>query len=118
QGALAAPGNGNGKSNGNGNGNGGKSGALAPNGTKLRFEAIAPVEYTADDFTVAEGFDWHPIIRWGDPLFDDAPDFDWNAQSAEAQRLQFGYNNDYTEIQEIPGTNGKRAVMFVNHEYT
>lgn len=118
QGALAAPGNGNGKSNGNGNGNGGKSGALAPNGSKLRFEAIAPVEYTADDFTVAEGFDWHPIIRWGDPLFDDAPDFDWNAQSAEAQRLQFGYNNDYTEIQEIPGTNGKRAVMFVNHEYT
>ena len=113
QGALADPGTGQGKGKGNG-----KSGALAPNGSKLRFEAIAPVDYMVDEFTVPEGFGWHPIIRWGDPLFEDAPDFDWNAQSAEAQALQFGYNNDYTEIQEIPGSNGKRAVMFVNHEYT
>ncbi|EWS80998.1 phosphatase, partial [Brachybacterium phenoliresistens] len=92
--------------------------ALAPNGTKLDFEAIAPVQFEVDEFTVPEGFDWHPVIRWGDPLFDEAPDFDWNAQSAEAQKLQFGYNNDYTEIQEIPESGGKRAVMFVNHEYT
>src|SRR5699024_8680614 len=117
QGALAGPGKGDGKGNGNG-GDRGKSGALAPNGTKLRFEAIAPVEHSVDEFTVAAGFTWAPIIRWGDPLFADAPEFDWNAQSAEAQERQFGYNNDYTEIQEIPGSNGKRAVMFVNHEYT
>jgi len=119
QGALADPGKGkgNGKGKDNGNGNG-KGAPHAPNGSKLRFEPIAPVEHTADEFTVAEGFAWHPIIRWGDPLFADAPEFDWNAQSAEAQRQQFGYNNDYTEIQEIPGSNGKRAVMFVNHEYT
>lgn len=130
QGALA-DGNGKGKGHGHGKGKGkghdkghdkgkgkGKSGALAPNGTKLRFEAISPVDAEVDEFTVPEGFAWHPIIRWGDPLFDDAPEFDWDAQSAEAQRLQFGYNNDYTEIQEIPGSHGKRAVMFVNHEYT
>ncbi|MEE1618415.1 alkaline phosphatase PhoX [Brachybacterium sp. J153] len=92
--------------------------ALAPNGTALDFEAIAPVAADVDEFTVPEGFEWHTVIRWGDPLFDDAPEFDWNAQSAEAQKLQFGYNNDYTEIQEIPGSDGKRAVMFVNHEYT
>ncbi|MFC7374811.1 alkaline phosphatase PhoX [Brachybacterium sp. GCM10030267] len=92
--------------------------ALAPNGTSLDFDAIAPVNFETDEFTVPEGFEWHPVIRWGDPLFDDAPEFDWNAQSAEAQRVQFGYNNDYTEIQEIPDTDGKRAVMFVNHEYT
>ncbi|MGO2773082.1 MAG: PhoX family protein [Brachybacterium tyrofermentans] len=121
QGALADPGNGNGKGQGIGNGKGnGKGGSRvpAPNGTKLLFEAIAPVDYEVDEFTVPEGYAWHPVIRWGDPLFDDAPDFDWNAQSAEAQKRQFGYNNDYTEIQEIPGSNGKRAVMFVNHEYT
>ncbi|WP_193103739.1 alkaline phosphatase PhoX [Brachybacterium sp. FME24] len=92
--------------------------ALAPSGTSLDFTAIAPVDFETDEFTVPEGFDWHPVIRWGDPLFDDAPDFDWNAQSADAQKLQFGYNNDYTEIQEIPESDGKRAVMFVNHEYT
>ncbi|MGO1978667.1 PhoX family protein [Brachybacterium tyrofermentans] len=121
QGALADPGNGNGKGQGIGNGKGnGKGGSRvpAPNGTKLLFEAIAPVDFEVDEFTVPEGYAWHPVIRWGDPLFDDAPDFDWNAQSAEAQKRQFGYNNDYTEIQEIPGSNGKRAVMFVNHEYT
>lgn len=123
QGALADPGKGNGHGKGHGHGKGcghghGKSGALAPNGTKLRFEAIPPVEHSVDEFTVPEGFTWEPVIRWGDPLFADAPEFDWNAQSAEAQKQQFGYNNDYTEIQEIPGSHGKRAVMFVNHEYT
>ncbi|ATG50687.1 phosphatase [Brachybacterium vulturis] len=89
-----------------------------PHGTALDFTAIAPVDAMADEFTVPEGFTWHPVIRWGDPLFDDAPDFDWEAQTAEAQKLQFGYNNDYTEIQEIPDSDGTRAVMFVNHEYT
>ncbi|MFC0673755.1 PhoX family protein [Brachybacterium hainanense] len=92
--------------------------ALAPGGTELDFDAISPVDLETDEFTVPEGFDWHPVIRWGDPLFEDAPEFDWAAQSAEAQKRQFGYNNDYTEIQEIPGSDGKRAVMFVNHEYT
>lgn len=92
--------------------------AAAPKGSKLDFEAIAPVDYTQDSFVVPEGFSWHPVISWGAKLWSDAPDFDWNAQSGEAQARQFGYNNDYTEIQEIPGSNGKRALMFVNHEYT
>jgi secreted PhoX family phosphatase len=89
-----------------------------PNGTRLTFTPIEPVPATVDELTVPEGFAWHPVIRWGDPLFDDAPEFDWDAQSAESQKRQFGYNNDYTEIQEIPGSDGLRAVMFVNHEYT
>ncbi|GAA1485164.1 PhoX family protein [Brachybacterium fresconis] len=116
-GACSNPsGGGSGASDG-GSGSGAGGGA-APNGSALGFEAIAPVDLETDEFTVPEGFAWHPIIRWGDPLFEDAPDFDWNAQSAEAQERQFGYNNDYTEIQEIPDSDGKRAVMFVNHEYT
>ncbi|APX33372.1 phosphatase [Brachybacterium sp. P6-10-X1] len=106
-----------GGSSGSGASDGGGGGA-APNGSALTFEAIAPVDAETDEFTVPEGFAWHPIIRWGDPLFEDAPEFDWNAQSAEAQERQFGYNNDYTEIQEIPDSDGTRAVMFVNHEYT
>ncbi|MFQ6485057.1 PhoX family protein [Brachybacterium epidermidis] len=109
--AAAKPGKGNGK------GKGGRPDA-APNGSELVFTPIAPVDAAADEFTVPEGFTWHPVIRWGDPIFEDAPEFDWHAQSAEAQNLQFGYNNDYTEIQEIPGSGGRRAVMFVNHEYT
>lgn len=94
--------------------------------SKLQFQPIAPVDAAVDAFTVPEGFTWQPIIRWGDPLFTDSPDFDVDHQSAAAQARQFGYNNDYTDILRFPrngnhdGGNGgdKRAVLFTNHEYT
>lgn len=86
--------------------------------SKLQFTAIKPVDQAVDAFTVPEGFIWQPIIRWGDPLFADSPDFDLNNQTAAAQARQFGYNNDYTDILEIPGSKGRRAVLFTNHEYT
>ncbi|WP_426979149.1 PhoX family protein [Pseudarthrobacter sp. O4] len=86
--------------------------------SKLTFAAIAPVDAAVDAFTVPEGFGWQPVIRWGDPIFRDAPDFDLNNQTAAAQARQFGYNNDYTDILEVPGSKGRRAVLFANHEYT
>ncbi|MCX6498935.1 MAG: PhoX family phosphatase [Arthrobacter sp.] len=95
--------------------------AAAKNGfdkSKLKFDAIAPVDAAVDAFTVPEGFTWQPIIRWGDPLFNDAPDFDPDHQSAAAQARQFGYNNDYTDILPIDGSKDRRAVLFTNHEYT
>ena len=66
--------------------------------SKLKFTAIAPVDAAVDAVTVPEGFTWQPVIRWGDPIFNDAPDFDLGTQTAAAQARQFGYNNDYTEI--------------------
>jgi secreted PhoX family phosphatase len=86
--------------------------------SKLKFTPIAPVDAAVDAVTVPEGFTWQPVIRWGDPIFKDAPDFDLDRQTAAAQEKQFGYNNDYTDILEIPGTKGRRAVLFANHEYT
>ena len=83
--------------------------AAAKNGygaSKLRFTAIAPVDAAVDAFTVPEGFTWQPVIRWGDPIFNDAPDFDLDNQSAAAQARQFGYNNDYTDILETPRQQG------------
>ena len=68
--------------------------------------------------TVPAGFTWQPVIRWGDPIFNDAPAFDLTNQTAAAQARQFGYNNDYSDILEIPGSKGRRAVLFANHEYT
>lgn len=85
---------------------------------KIKFTPIEPVDRYFDNMTVPQGYTWRSIIRWGDPIFSDAPAFDANNQSAAAQAKQFGYNCDYTDILEIPGSNGRRAVLFVNHEYT
>jgi len=85
--------------------------------SKLHFSAIAPVDAAVDAFTVPAGFSWQPIIRWGDPLFNDSPAFDVDRQSAAAQARQFGYNNDYTDILPLDAK-GRRAVLFTNHEYT
>ncbi len=87
-------------------------------GSKLSFTAIAPVDAAVDAFTVPAGFTWQPVIRWGDPLFKDSPDFDVEHQSAAAQARQFGYNNDYTDILPIEGSKDRKAVLFTNHEYT
>jgi secreted PhoX family phosphatase len=86
--------------------------------SKLQFTAIPSIDAMVDAVTVPEGFTWQPVIRWGDPIFDGAPEFDLNNQTAAAQEKQFGYNNDYTDILEIPGSKGRRAVLFANHEYT
>ncbi|GAA2000962.1 PhoX family phosphatase [Brevibacterium samyangense] len=88
--------------------------ATAPEGT-FGFTPIDPVPYTTDSFVVPEGFDWAPILRWGDPLFDDSPAFDATNQTPEAQARQFGYNVDYTDIIRTSDTT---AILFVNHEYT
>ncbi|GAB4099473.1 PhoX family phosphatase [Sinomonas halotolerans] len=89
---------------------------MAP--SKLDFTPIAPVDYLVDELNVPAGYTWKPIIRWGDPLFNDAPEFDAAKQTPEAQARQFGYNNDYSSIIELEGSKGRRAVMFANHEYT
>lgn len=86
--------------------------------SKLQFTPIPSIDAMVDAVTVPEGFTWQPVIRWGDPIIDGAPEFDLNNQTAAAQEKQFGYNNDYTDILEIPGSKGRRAVLFANHEYT
>ncbi|MFB0834149.1 PhoX family protein [Arthrobacter halodurans] len=92
-------------------------GGWGQGGGKLPFRAIAPVERTADVVTVPSGYDWAPIIRWGDPLFKNAPDFSLTRQSAAAQAGQFGYNNDYLNILADRG-NARSGVLVANHEYT
>lgn len=86
-------------------------------GGRLNFAPIAPVESTVDAFTVPKTYSWEPVIRWGDPLFNDTPDFDVNNQTPEAQAGQFGYNNDYLDILPLDAKN-TRAVLVANHEYT
>ena len=85
-------------------------------GRAFGFRPIAPVPAEVDAVTVPEGWRWTPIIRWGDPLFDRADRFDPNAQTAEKQARQFGYNNDYLDILVEP--HGREAVLVANQEYT
>lgn len=66
---------------------------------------------------VAEGYDAQILLRWGDPVTADAPEFDVMNQTPEAQLRQFGYNNDYVGFLPL-GDDGKRGLLCVNHEYT
>jgi secreted PhoX family phosphatase len=66
---------------------------------------------------VAEGYDADVLLRWGDGLFPDAPEFDPANQSAAAQARQFGYNNDYVGYIPLDGSD-EHGLLVVNHEYT
>ena len=66
---------------------------------------------------VAEGYDADVLLRWGDALFPDSPEFDPANQTAEAQARQFGYNNDYVGFIPIDGA-ADHGLLVVNHEYT
>ncbi len=66
---------------------------------------------------VAEGYDADVLLRWGDALFPDSPAFDPTEQTAAAQLLQFGYNNDYVGYIPLEGS-ADHGLLVVNHEYT
>jgi secreted PhoX family phosphatase len=89
--------------------------ARAANGSAYSF---TEVEAGVDPHHhVAEGYDADVLLRWGDPLFPDSPAFDPTKQSAEAQRRQFGYNNDYVGFIPLDGS-AEHGLLVVNHEYT
>ncbi len=66
---------------------------------------------------VAEGYDADILIRWGDKVAKDAPEFDPTKQTAAAQARQFGYNNDYLGYIPLDGKSD-HGILVVNHEYS
>ncbi|HRN87052.1 PhoX family phosphatase [Hyphomicrobium sp.] len=66
---------------------------------------------------VAEGYEAHVLIRWGDPVLPDAPPFVPNRADAAAQARQFGYNNDFVGFLPLDGRDD-HGLLVVNHEYT
>lgn len=69
------------------------------------------------DHHVAEGYDADVLLRWGDKVFADAPEFDPTSQSEAAQERQFGYNNDFVGFIPLDGAED-HGLLVVNHEYT
>ncbi|WP_328302338.1 PhoX family protein [Actinomycetospora sp. NBC_00405] len=90
-------------------------GAPAPLPSPFGFAAVAP--NTLDAVVVPEGFAQQVVIRWGDPVLPGAPAFDPDAQTAAAQARQFGFNNDFLALLDVPGSPG-RALLVANHEYS
>jgi secreted PhoX family phosphatase len=66
---------------------------------------------------VAEGYDAQVLLRWGDPIFADAPEFDPMNQTAEKQARQFGYNTDFIGFIPLNGS-ADHGLLVANHEYT
>lgn len=69
---------------------------------------------------VAKGYRADILISWGDPVMGDAPEFNANHQTPEAQEKQFGYNNDSIVFLPLPrgSKNPDHGLLVVNHEYT
>ena len=73
-----------------------------------------------DELVVADGHTATAFLRWGDPLFSDAPEWDINNQTRDAQEKQFGYNCDWIGWYSLPqgSENSDHGLLAVNHEYT
>ncbi|MFH5230700.1 PhoX family protein [Antrihabitans spumae] len=108
---LAACGD-DGSSSGGGTSTGAEAGG-SPSGTQ--FTAVAPNK--EDAVVIPDGYEQAVVIRWGEPLFADAPAFDFDRQTPQAQERQFGFNNDFAGLLPIEGQ-PNTFLLVCNHEYT
>lgn len=79
----------------------------------MRFNSVAPNE--KDEVVIPEGYEQNVMIRWGDPIHEGGPEFDFDKQTPENQKVQFGFNNDFAGV--IKAADG--TLLYVcSHEYT
>ena len=86
--------------------------AQAMAGTRFAFEQLAP--QTDGTVHVPGGYNWDVLVRWGDPLFSDAPVFDAaTGHGVEGSDRIFGENTDGMELFHL----GDTELLVVNSEY-
>jgi len=96
--------------------NGGPAPTETPAASAFDFPELA-VQPNSETHHVAEGYDADVLIRWGDAVLSGAAPFDPKNLSADTQRSQFGYNNDFVAFFPLEGRSD-HGLLVVNHEYT
>ena len=83
-------------------------------GDRFGFEAI-PTN-SLDTVTVAPGYNWHVVAKWGEPMWSNGVEFDHMTRgTGESQELSVGDNNDGMWLyNDAEG----RSVLAFNNEYT
>ncbi|MEJ5920439.1 PhoX family protein [Corynebacterium sp. H78] len=95
---------------------GGETEAKKVEGEALEGMRFTPVEPNTDDAVVIpDGYEQNIMIRWGDPIHEGGPEFNFDKQTAEDQKVQFGFNNDFAGVME--GEDGT-LLYGCSHEYT
>jgi len=93
-------------------------GSLIPTAAKAASDRFAFEQIgtsTADEIVVPQGYKAEVLVRWGDPLWSDAPEFDHATRgTAASQERAFG---DNTDGMDVFSHNGK-TLLVVNNEYT
>jgi secreted PhoX family phosphatase len=93
-------------------------------GRPSAFNSVAP--QNIDALTIAEGYRYNIVARWGDSLVTGTPDFDtrkladtaWlDADAAATQERQFGTNCDAVQYLSQVAGRAARGLLCVNHEY-
>ena len=84
--------------------------------SKTKFEEVS--HEINQQLNLPPDYESQTLLRWGDPLFTESPEFDPFNQTEESQLKQFGFNNDYVGF--IPLSEGTdesaHGLLVVNHE--
>lgn len=81
--------------------------------TRLGFAQVAA--NSKDTVTVPNGYSWHIVAQWGQPMWSHSPEFDQATRgTGESQELAFGDNCDGMALFHVDGRN----ILVVNNEYT
>ena len=78
----------------------------------IQFESVAA--NALDTITLPQGFQWHVVAAWGDPLWSGVPTFNQESRgNADSQAKSFGDNCDGMAFFHV----NERNLLVVNNEY-